>query len=436
MDVGSISCRRMKKNKEALPLFLCMAFFAMLVLNSCSVGPDSYEEPWVIDGEFEYCVVYDAMGGSIKSAGSRTVYYSADSLLKEPSGASGMLVEPVNGNKLVFGWYTAYKNTGTEEQPVYVFDEEDRWDFASDRINDENAGRDKTLTLYAYWIDAPSVYFVDADDAENILIKWENIKLDTPLSRPTSTEKATIKKTVGGIERIYSLLDYYFDPECSEKVVWGDSGSTVGDILSDSQGEFKAYIYCKYIEGEYTRIRNAAGLRNISDLDGKYIIADDIDLDDVSWQPIGEDKPFGGVLLGNGYTISNLRIEAKNRVTGISPYRDRERSFGLFSSFSGAIVSGVSVRNATIVIDSTCNAAVCAGVLGGRARDSVFENCKTENYKVYSNGEVKIQLFLGAAIFADNTCILTKNDFEEPDTDALSIIKEKLITGLIQVTQN
>ena len=65
----------------------------------------------------------------------------------------------------------------------------------------------------------------------------------------------------------------------------------------------------------YTVIKTAQDLDNIrNDLDGKYILMNDIDLSSYSnWDPIGEvdvdtgtGQGFTGVLDGNGYTISNL----------------------------------------------------------------------------------------------------------------------------------
>ena len=63
----------------------------------------------------------------------------------------------------------------------------------------------------------------------------------------------------------------------------------------------------------YTVIKTAQDLDNIrNDLDGKYILMNDIDLSSYSnWDPIGDydsGASFTGLLDGNGYTISNLTI--------------------------------------------------------------------------------------------------------------------------------
>ena len=60
----------------------------------------------------------------------------------------------------------------------------------------------------------------------------------------------------------------------------------------------------------YTQVRTAEDLANIAnDLDGKYVLINNIDLGDAEWAPIGtEEYPFNGILDGNGNTVSGLNI--------------------------------------------------------------------------------------------------------------------------------
>ncbi|PKM63457.1 MAG: hypothetical protein CVU97_00545 [Firmicutes bacterium HGW-Firmicutes-21] len=416
--------------KRTYIILLVLTVTLTFTMSSCRIGSDSYKEPWEIDDSFVYCVVYNAMGGTINNSGERTTYYSGGSLIKEPNRRSGMLVEPVNGNKLVFGWYTSYINIGTEENPVYSFDEANRWDFTDDRINDENTDGNKTLTLYARWTDPPSVYFVDASETDNVLLKWEDVVVKKPLSRPTTTEKATIQKVSQGTPTTYSLLDYFFDKDCTVKVVWDTD--TVEDIIYRQDKESIIYIYCKYIEGNYKRIRNASDLRNINEHDGKYILANDIYLGSVIWTPLCDKQPFSGVFIGNGYTISDFNIDAVNRESGVGLINAREKSFGLFSELSGAFFSGINLQNVTVTVNKTSNVPLCIGVFGGRAADTVFVNCGIDAYKVSSDGEVKTDLFLGTAAFADSTCTLTDNSFNEPDISNLDIKQTHLFKNTKQ----
>ena len=235
--------------QAALLLALAAAFLPALA--GCSVGSDSYTDPWVANPDFVYEVTYDALGGTINTLGTRTAYYKENSLVKKPEGKSGMLIEPVNGNKVVLGWYTQVENTGTEENPVYVFDEQYRWDFENDRLNESNTTpveqEDvtlRTLTLYAHWSDPPTIQFVDADDPSETLLTWTNSDDSAQLSRPTTTEP----KKAG-----WSLLDYYYDAECTVQARWDAGSPTIAELMEQS-GSNVIPIYCKFIEGDYTRI--------------------------------------------------------------------------------------------------------------------------------------------------------------------------------------
>jgi hypothetical protein len=421
-----VSIEKMRKMKKTLSILLLTMLLAS-VLSSCQVGSTSYKEPWEINSDFVYRVVYDALGGKINESAQREVYYSAGSLLKKPQGLSGMLIEPINGKKVVVGWYTKYENVGTEENPVYKFDEKDLWDFDKDRIGDTNT-ENKSLTLYARWIDPPSVFFVDADDVDNVLIKWENVDVTKTLSKPTTTEKVTLEKEKGGKTTVYTLLDYYFDKECTQKAVWGSEGKSIEEIIADQNGDSAIYIYCKYIEGEYIRINSGTDLKNIKDMSGSYILAANIDLKNESWTPLGE-EPFKGTILGNGYTISNLNLTALNRVSKISASTAEEKSFGLFAKLSGAKFYGVNFKDATLNVNSSSNAKLCLGVFGGRAEKSLFEDCNIEGLKTVSDGKVEVEVSLGSACFDNGTSQFKNCTFAPADNTGLNIDNSFLIIG-------
>ncbi len=85
------------------------------------------------------------------------------------------------------------------------------------------------------------------------------------------------------------------------------------------------------------------------DLDGKYILMNDISLDEAEWIPLGTSTtPFSGFFDGNGYTISNLKITSQHNYFGLFGYNTGTiQSVGIettiFSSYvrlSGAVYSG------------------------------------------------------------------------------------------------
>ena len=95
------------------------------------------------------------------------------------------------------------------------------------------------------------------------------------------------------------------------------------------------------IPAGYTAIYTAEDLDNIrNDLDGKYILMNDIDLSGINWDPIGEDykNPFTGVLEGNGHIIKNLTISSN----------DTNKVLGLFGCTDNAEIKNVGLDNANI----------------------------------------------------------------------------------------
>ncbi|HAN21404.1 MAG: hypothetical protein A2Y15_09410 [Clostridiales bacterium GWF2_36_10] len=408
-------------------ILIIISTVLMLTISSCKVGSDSFQEPWEINSNFVYSVVYEGMGGTINTLSSRTVWYAGDSLLKEPGGAYGMLVKPVKGNLVVLGWYTSYENVGTDQEPVYEYKEEDRWDFNNDRINESNTDENKQLTLYARWIDSPSIYFLDADNTENVLLKWQNVDVTQTLSRPSTTEKVTIQKD----NKTFTLLDYFYDKELTQKVIWGDGSRSVEEIIASQDGDSGVYIYCKYIEGEYTRIKSITDIKNIDNFNGNCILANDIDAENANWTPLRNknDDPFTGIFIGNGYTISNINITATNKVSGVASAGAKEKSYGLFGLLSGATFKGFNFKNVTINIGNTSNVDLCTGVFGGRATGTTFENCSIQGFTVISDGQVKVKVYLGKAAYLDETCTVTDSNFDEPVTEGLEINSENLITG-------
>jgi hypothetical protein len=139
-------------------------------------------------------------------------------------------------------------------------------------------------------------------------------------------------------------------------------------FIAGQNGESAVYIYCKYIEGEYTRINNGTELKNIKDMNGKYILGANIDLKNESWTPLGE-EPFKGTIIGNGYTIANLNVTAVNRVSKVAVASAPEKSFGLFTELSGAKFYDVNFKDVTLNVNSSSNVKLCIGVFGGRAKN-------------------------------------------------------------------
>ena len=146
----------------------------------------------------------------------------------------------------------------------------------------------------------------------------------------------------------------------------------------------------------YTLIKTAQDLDNIrNDLDGKYILMNDIDLSSYSnWDPIGEvssDGPvvtgFTGILDGNGYVVKNLTITSSSKA-----------SVGLFSVIcSTAIDQPAEVKNLGIEKANITTSAEAAGILAGFKYDySQITNCYTTG-KIEGNSSLYVGGLVGVS---------------------------------------
>ena len=107
----------------------------------------------------------------------------------------------------------------------------------------------------------------------------------------------------------------------------------------------------------------------------------DIDLNGMEWTPIGlnsdSNKKFLGTFDGNGYTISNLKVNQQTAVY---------QSAGLFGSINGT-VKNLTVENADIYLNSAGSGSDNgAGVISGAIYPGgLIENCVVKNSNVNSN---------------------------------------------------
>jgi hypothetical protein len=127
------------------------------------------------------------------------------------------------------------------------------------------------------------------------------------------------------------------------------------------QGIKKPYLNIIFI---YT-VEQLDKIRN--DLLSRYRLMADIDLDGITWMPIGtSDAPFVGILDGNGFAIKNLTIDL--------PDQDY---VGLFGHTSGIIMN---LRLEDTVIRSRRRTGGLAGINEGN-----ILNCTVENATIYGD---------------------------------------------------
>ena len=178
-----------------------------------------------------------------------------------------------------------------------------------------------------------------------------------------------------------------------------------------------------------TRVKTVGQLKAIADKpEGHYILANDIDLSKEKWIPIDN---FNGVLDGNGYSIKNLNLTVKNRVSGIAAKKAEEVSFGLFSKLEGAKINDLTLKDINIVIDKSSNVKVCVGGLAGRTKKTTIENCTFDGITISSDGLCSIDIVASSSVAGDystkiNNCVFENIDMKKITTSGnLNLIEQK-----------
>ncbi|WNY29392.1 hypothetical protein MmiEs2_16190 [Methanimicrococcus stummii] len=117
-------------------------------------------------------------------------------------------------------------------------------------------------------------------------------------------------------------------------------------------------------------------------MDADYILVDDIVITDANWSPIGSlSNPFIGTLEGNGFTISDLKIDLPSN-----------ECVGLFGVVSDASFSNISL------IDADVKGKLYVGGLIGRASNNVdFINCSISDDVTVVAEERHVGGFVGRA---------------------------------------
>lgn len=122
------------------------------------------------------------------------------------------------------------------------------------------------------------------------------------------------------------------------------------------------------------RIHNAEELKSVAnDLQADYILANDIDLADEEWTPLGAGTTgFEGSFDGNGYTITGMKITKAAMCPG---------AFGYYSANGLFTVNRGTIRNLTVrgQIDiETSIGDMRAGGICGSINSGKVENCVTD----------------------------------------------------------
>ena len=197
---------------------------------------------------------------------------------------------------------------------------------------------------------------------------------------------------------------YYVESDVTYDVGFGISTSSLANAdtelgkitgSSNNAGAYRVNLsQSKATALGYTVIKTAAEFQSLinANLDGKFILMNDIDLSGVSWTPI---QNFTGTLDGNGYTIKNLTYSNTSTST---KYK------GLFGLVDGAEFRNLTLDNMNVTVQtSTSGGYAHAGILAAYAKNGVVvENVTVTNSSVkgtYAGGLIGALAGTGGSSF-------------------------------------
>lgn len=134
-------------------------------------------------------------------------------------------------------------------------------------------------------------------------------------------------------------------------------------------------------------ISTAEDLKAIAnDLDGDYILTNDIDISGENWTPIGtREETFKGTLDGNGHTISGLTIEEDSFTPTGTDYYSSHCYYGLFGMVAYEVeISHLTVQGEIVITETAEDETIknrdifVGGFVGDAKRDVQFVDCTSK----------------------------------------------------------
>ena len=380
-----------RKSKAILTALLLLV--TCLFITGCAQEVDPYEKN---DAE-NYCVSvkFDANGGFFTTNTSVIVdSYNLSELKAENGQVQIPLLSPdnslrgndaftvINNGHFLTGWYTERQETADG----YVYS--GKWDFETDRLavdaDGDYTSAEPVLTLYAAWAPVFEIEFYDLASGEYLQSLTYNPEEVTEIQVPQWDEETGAVEMYKFPQRSgYTFNGAYYDAEGTQPV---DTDAVIHpgqvDEATGTAQDPVMQLYVDWMEGEWYHIYNVEQFLENASVSGSYILHADLDFEGEIWPSSLMYGNFSGTIQGNGHTLRNISIEQTNNSkvnAGLFGYltetaeisdlklenvtftiksgtRVAGACFGLFAgSVSGeAEVSGVTIANSTLQVDSGC----------------------------------------------------------------------------------
>lgn len=378
------------KHKGILLVVLTLA----LLLAGCGGKTTPYQE----NDDAGYCVSvrYDANGGTFTT--NTSVIVDAYALADLPDGENGQAklallppddplrgsanaFTPVNNGYFLAGWYTGRTENG---DGTYTYS--GRWDFAADVVELDRKGsyssEEPVLTLYAAWVPLFQINYYDMDGTL-LTTSAYNPLTDGELTMPV-WEDAALKMGSLPEKKGFTFEAAYLDAQGTKPIetpTLAHTGSV--DLETCQTRDSVMNVYMDFIPGQWFHIYNAGQFLENASVAGCYILHEDLDFTDKIWPTALMYGNFTGTIEGNGHTIRNVTVEQTNssktnaglfgqlgETAVISDLKLENISFVIrkgamkagtnYGLLAGSIspdarLSGVTVENSRLLIDSACH---------------------------------------------------------------------------------
>lgn len=456
----------MRKKAFQLVIVLLLAVLCAFSSACSKIGEAVDPGAW----GYDCCVTYDALGGIINAREVRTTYYLTNSYVYKPSGSDGMLIEPKRDGYVLAGWYTAKAEPIEGSVEDYTFLAEDRWDFNTDRVQED-------MTLYARWLPRGKVDYINADTGDILFSK--NITSESPIQELSSSVLSMIKPegmTFNGYyadeactipydfgqyihvdpnpteAALYATLTemfpdylaaYEYVPPTEEELEdetrdmsWAFLNKLGYQLLTDDEAAIaeinaakdqlieqaiddylvntaERVVYIKYTQGNFIRVRSVNDLK----IGGKVgLYSEDLMGNPIDGYLIENDIDLSGVAFTVSESFSG-RIEGnghtlKNLTISVSSKKldsDTQKLIGLTALMDGATIRDLTIENASIKLSVNSGIAVTGGLLAAEGKNVTFENVHFKGLSINSgNGDDgKAKYILGDLFGSSSGCTFT-----------------------------
>ena len=379
--------------KLKMLLLALLVLMAVPFLTGCAQEENPYAKN---DGEnYSVSVKFDANGGFFTTNTSVIVdSYNIAEIPVENGMVKIPLLSPdnslrgndaftvINNGHFLTGWYTQRQETADG----YVYS--GKWDFETDRVevdpNGSYTASEPVLTLYAAWAPVFEIQFHDLASGEYLESFTFNPQEVTEIQVPKWDEETGAVEMYKFPQRKgYTFNGAYYDAAGSQAV--DTEILTHTGVVNEATGTAEnnvMQLYIDWMEGEWYHIYNVEQFLDNASVSGNYIIHADLDFEGEIWPSSLMHGNFSGTIQGNGHTFSNITFEQTNNSkvnAGLFGYLSETANisdltldnvtftikagtrvvgtcYGLFAGniSAEAVVSGVTIRNSTLQVDSGC----------------------------------------------------------------------------------